>query len=170
MSRPENELEVDHAALAADAAAVPLPENLDAPGAAAEAGGDAPGADMAPPASWAPLTPGLVSAVDLFVCPNWDLQDAEKLELAAALAAVLDQVFPGGLGDERWAPYLRLLIIAGGIVAARYDPDAGRISPLRKKKPAQDGAADSSAAGVPGGKGAQPAGSFTTTPSAGPSP
>lgn len=164
MSRPENELEVDHAALATEAERVELPTDTSAPGADAPAGGDAPGATIPPAASesWSAVTPGLIVVLDLVVCPNWELTDDEKTEFGAALVPVLHRLFPGGLGDERWAPYFRLAAVTLAIAASRFDREKFRFKPLREKKaeePSEPGAAPRTAGN---------AGSFSTAPGAGP--
>jgi hypothetical protein len=139
-----NTVDVDAAALTAEAdsiaaAAAPAPAlNADvsaqsAPGAAnSEA---APGG-----ASWLPVCPGVVQVLDTFVCPNWKLTTDEKHALAESLAPVLDDLFPGGLGSARWAPYARLAMICGGVVVMRVDRETGKLPPLRiappKKEPA----------------------------------
>ncbi len=131
-----NELDVDQEQLAAEAAALEVPTDATPP-----PGGAAPGPDtaagqidQAPPSSWAPVTPSIVALLDKLVCPAWELKADEKLELADALAPVLDQVFPGGLGSERWAPYVRLAFVSAGITLARYDGERGKFQPLRKAR------------------------------------
>ena len=147
----ENQHDLDLAALAREADAVPLPDTAEL--VAATGSSDEPGSpgEPAPSASWAPITPGIVAGVDLFVCPGWKLTDAEKTALADALTPALDQAFPGGLGDEKYASWVRLLIVTGGIVALRYDRDTGRLAPLREKKAAK-----------PEADAAPPASPFTT--------
>jgi hypothetical protein len=153
MDPHENPVLVDSDELAAEAERVELPPGEPA----APAGeGAAPVFQLVeepPPAAWAEITPGIVEAVDLFVCPAWELTAPEKSALADALAPALDQAFPGGIGDERWAPYFRLLIVAGGIVAMRFDRNAGKLKPLRVKS-ADDPAPDlEGAAAAPGSAG-----------------
>lgn len=77
------------------------------------------------PSSWAPICPAVVFALDVFGMPNWKLKPEEKTALQECLAPVLDDLFPGGLGSERWAPYFRLLAVCGGIVLVRFDPEKG---------------------------------------------
>lgn len=154
-----NELDVDNDELAAEAAAVPLPSDStpqsDVDGAAASGQPDAAGTPA--PASWAPLTPPIFEAVDLFVCPAWKLTAQEKAALADALAPVLDRLFPGGVSDERWAPYFRLLLVAGGVVAMRYDRTTGKLQPMRAKPKNDSAPSDRTADDVPG-----VGGSYTT--------
>lgn len=103
--------------------------------------------------SWNEVTPGLVAAADVLILPQWQLRDDEKKNLAGALGDVLDQIFPGGMSDARWAPYVRLVAVSIAIVAVRRDPKTGSLPPLgpmkRAEKPdAADaaGAADRKAA------------------------
>lgn len=142
----ENELEVDHDQLAGEAAAIELPADSAAPGGAAPAPAAAPATieQGEPAASWSSVTPGLVVALDLAVCPNWKLSDDEKHELAAALAPVFDQLFPGGIGNERHAPYFRLLAVVLAIAGPRFDRESFRFKPLHERKakaPSEEGAA-----------------------------
>lgn len=162
---PGNELDVDQEALAAEAAAIVPPEDLVPPGPTDQE--PAPGADqeLAPgepaPSSWAPVTPSIVALVDKLVCPAWELTAAEKLELAEALAPVLDQVFPGGLGSERWAPYVRLAFVAAGITLARYDGDRGKFRPLRNTRTSSSSSSAPAAERLGAGDDG-PAGGFST--------
>lgn len=149
MTDREVEVEVDHADLAAQAEHIELPpDETAAPEAPGAAIAGVPATQVSPQrAPWSALCPGIVSALDLLVCPAWELTDAEKAALADSLGPALDQLFPGGLGDERWAPYFRVLLIAGGIVALRYDPRRRTLKPLllRRDRIAQAGHVDADA-------------------------
>lgn len=142
----ENELDIDQTAIAAEAEAVPLPDHsmpgIEEGGAGAPTTSDAPAPMPEAAQSWSSITPGLVVMLDVGLCPNWQLTDQEKHELDGALAATLDQLFPGGIGNERWAPYFRLLAVAVGIAGARFDTDAMRFKPLRKPRAAEPAPAD----------------------------
>jgi hypothetical protein len=137
-----NTVDVDAAALTAEAdsiAAAAAPAlNADT---SAQSASDAANTEAAPAgASWLPVCPGVVQVLDTFVCPNWKLTTDEKHALAESLAPVLDDLFPGGLGSARWAPYARLAMICGGVVLMRVDRETGKLPPLRiappKKEPA----------------------------------
>ncbi len=159
----ENEVEVDQDAIAAEVAAVELPPDTSPPGAGIGGEAGVPGAPalVEPAASWIHVTPAIVSGLDLFVCPAWQLTGDEKTALADALAPALDQLFPGGLGAERWAPYFRLLVVAGGIVVLRYDRDTGKLKPLRRvARAAQPG--DEEGAPIAPGIGPGAGGGFST--------
>ena len=92
-------------------------------------GEDGPPADNgAPGESWAPVVAGFMGLADV-VAPNWELQPPEKNAFADALTPILDQLFPGGFGNERWAPYVRLVAVTAGIVMVRMEN--GRLRPLR---------------------------------------
>jgi hypothetical protein len=82
----------------------------------------------APAESWAPVVAGMMGLADV-IAPNWELQPAEKDAFADALSPILDQLFPGGFGNERWAPYVRLLAVSAGIVMVRVEN--GQLKPLR---------------------------------------
>lgn len=124
----ENPIDLDPDELAREADRVDLPPENDAgPAPRFELKGEAPAVS-----TWAAYTPGVSEVVSILVCPGWHLTDQEKESLADALTPVLEDLFPGGLGDPRWAPYFRLVAVAGGIVLSRYDPEAGRFPPLQE--------------------------------------
>jgi hypothetical protein len=148
-----NTVDVDAAALTAEAdsiaaAASPAPEfNADKPaqsesGAVTSNGAAAPGN-----ASWLPVCPGVVQVFDTFICPNWELTTDEKNALAESLAPVLDDLFPGGLGSERWAPYARFALICAGVVVMRVDRETGKLPPLRIAPPKKEQATADAAQG-----------------------
>lgn len=118
-----NTLDIDHAALALEAeTAVNLQR---APGGF---GSTEPQPAAAPGESWAPVVAGMMGLADV-IAPNWELQPAEKEAFGDALSPILDQLFPGGFGNEKWAPYVRLLAVSAGIVMLRVEN--GRLKPLR---------------------------------------
>ena len=57
--------------------------------------------------------------------PQWNLNPHEKNELTKSLAHILEQQFPGGLSG-RYAPYLRLITVAGLVCVTRYQ-EHGRL-------------------------------------------
>ncbi len=129
----DNMHDIDPAALAAEADAIAA----EVP--AETAPGEAPAAPPADPAAqveaWGSICDGAVQLLDVFVCPAWVLEAREKAALAEALAPVLNDLFPGGLGNERWAPYFRLAMVASGVAFSRFDRDAGKFKPLRLPPP-----------------------------------
>lgn len=121
-----NRVEVDEARIAAEMeAAAARGESETSAAAPGTAPDDAPVTAEPQPSTWAPICPGVVSVVDTFVMPNWKLTAEEKDTLTEALAPVLDDLFPGGIGSERWAPYFRLVFVCGGIVMTRWNRDEG---------------------------------------------
>jgi hypothetical protein len=104
--------------------------------------------------SWTEVTPGLVAAADVLLLPQWNLREDEKAQLADAIGGVLDQLFPGGMSDPRWAPYLRLVAVSVAITVTHRDPITGKFPPLGPMKladktdaaAATDGAANRKAA------------------------
>lgn len=137
-----NTLDIDHEALSLEAemALGGRPTPASAPGGF----GATPDANAAPGESWAPVVAGFMGLADV-VAPNWELQEPEKAAFADALTPILDQLFPGGFGNERWAPYVRLVAVTAGIVMVRVEN--GRLRPLRAPPPPPPPAA----AGAPGG-------------------
>lgn len=121
-----NTLEIDHEQLAREAEAAISPK---LPGGAPPPFGAPAAAPVPESESWAPIVSGLMGLADV-VAPNWDLLPEEKSAFADALTPILDQLFPGGFGNERWAPYVRLAAVSAGIVMVRVED--GRLKPLRK--------------------------------------
>jgi hypothetical protein len=90
---------------------------------------------------WATITPGIVQAIDLLVIPQWGVTDREKAALIESLTGVLDAAFPGGISDERYAPYIRFSLVTFGVVMAHRDPDKG-FPPLWPKRSEPEPAPD----------------------------
>lgn len=131
-----NRVEVDPVQLdrEADAILQSIPAPEPAPGAAAApdtAVAAAPGE-----AEWIQISPGIVAAIDILLIPQWGVTEPEKEALSKALADVLEAAFPGGLGDERYAPYIRLSLVSFGIAMARRDPKTGKLPPFGPKREA----------------------------------
>lgn len=95
------------------------------------------GADSAekPDAGWSDITPGVVTLLTFVVFPQWGISPEEQREVSKAAADVLEQVFPGGMANKRWAPWIRLGLVSSGVVLARFDPEVGfpPIGPRREK-------------------------------------
>lgn len=87
-------------------------------------------------AGWSDIMPGLITLLSFAVFPQWAFSAEEQAELSKASAEVLEQVFPGGMGNKRWAPWIRLGLVSSGVVLARFHPDDG-FPPLgpRREKP-----------------------------------
>lgn len=142
-------LEQEAAAIAATAAPPtdqPIAE-ISASADLAEAANDEPTAAV----SWGAVTPAIIQVVDTLVLPQWNLQQKEKTELSESIGEILDQLFPGGLANEKWAPYIRLTLVSSAIVLTRVDPETKKLPPLflpkqdrevtgLENKPAQGGA------------------------------
>lgn len=96
-----------------------------------------PGAPAQAPAlsSWAGITEGGVVLVDIIVLPQWNLTEREKEALTKATADVLEQLFPGGMDDPRWAPWVRLLSVSVAITMVRRDPATGKFPPIGRPAP-----------------------------------
>jgi hypothetical protein len=121
---PVNKVDVDHTALDAEAESIRQAAESVAAGPLPSAVTDtAPAGPM--PATWLDITPACVVLLDVVVMPQWALTVPEKESLSKALADVLDAAFPGGAGDARWSPYIRLALVSAGIVLVRQDPKTG---------------------------------------------
>jgi hypothetical protein len=127
----ENRVEVDAAKIESEMAAVADAADAENTGIPVSSSAAAAGAAEPVPSSWAPICPAVVQVLDLFVCPNWKLREEERTALEESLAPVLDDLFPGGVGDARWAPYFRLAFVVGGVALSRLDRETGRFPPLR---------------------------------------
>lgn len=142
-----NPVELDTVALDAEADRIFAEAPIDVPATAtpAELGNTGLG-------SWIEVTPGLVAAADVLLLPQWHLREDEKSQLAGALGGVLDQLFPGGMSDPRWAPYMRLAAVTVAIVVSHRDPTTGKLPAIGPKRTesktdgATDGAVDRKAA------------------------
>jgi hypothetical protein len=128
-----NPVELDAPLLDAEADRIFSESAAEATTAAADAGGLV----NTGQGSWNEVTPGLVAAADVLILPQWHLRDEEKTQLADALGSVLDQLFPGGLSDPRWAPYLRLVAVSVAITVTHRDPITGKFPPLGPMKLAE---------------------------------
>lgn len=143
-----NPVEVDHQALDLEAERLlqQAPQlEPSAPPAADAAPLEAPSSAPSS-AGWSDVTPGIIAAVDILVIPQWGVTDKEKQALTAALTDVLEAAFPGGLDDERYAPYVRFALVSFGVVMAHRDPDKG-FPPLGPKREAPPSPAPSSSNG-----------------------
>ncbi|MCC7328701.1 MAG: hypothetical protein IT484_00930 [Gammaproteobacteria bacterium] len=112
-----HQLDMEQLAAAADRIELP-PEPVDpaaAPPAAPQDEGE----------SWAVITPAIAGLMADALVPAWAVTDEQRAAFAGALAPVLDRLFPGGIGAERWAVYLRLLMVGAGIVAAHKGQPTG---------------------------------------------
>lgn len=125
-----NVVEVDEAALAAEVAALE---------AAAPPPVEAAPEPAAPAESWGPMVEGITPQLALFVFPQWNLTPAERAEFTQSLTLCLDQLLPGGLAGK-YACYVRLILLVGGVAASRYIMH-GKLPPLgpkiEKEKPAE---------------------------------
>lgn len=84
--------------------------------------------------SWAEITPGLVTLATIVVLPQWGITQEEAGHVSKALADVLEQVFPGGMGNSKWAPWIRLAMVSTGVVLARFDAEVG-FPPIGPRRP-----------------------------------
>lgn len=122
-----NEVEIDPAALAAEADAAVG----DAPVLADQA---SPMVEGGPPVeSWGPLVRSLTPTLRIVVFPQWEITDEEAGEVEASLSECLDMAFPGGMSG-RYACWARLLLASAGIVAGRAIQNGGKLPPLGPKR------------------------------------
>jgi len=154
-----NEVSVDAAALAAEAAALELPADLGAagaPGGAEDAA--APAAAPSVETIAAEFEPGVgmvIASVADGVLPNWRLTLDEKKQLAHAAALALAHWFPDATIPPKYLSLVVVAYVGYQIVEARRDPATGELAPrkiIRTKRPGSPPAA-SSAPGAPSGDG-----------------
>lgn len=61
------------------------------------------------PSEWAAMAKMAAEILANQVCPNWNVPPETRKEWADALAACLDQLFPGGLANiANWGPWAKL--------------------------------------------------------------
>lgn len=101
--------------------------------------------------SWHEITPGLVTLATIVVLPQWGITAEEAGHVSKALADVLEQVFPGGMHNNRWAPWMRLAMVTSGVVLARFDAEVGfpPIGPRRPKPVGPEPTSSSSSSNAP---------------------
>lgn len=128
-----NTVDVDAAALIAEAQRAVAGAALD-PAAAAAIAAD-PNAAPAAPAmdSWRPLIEGMTPTVRMTIFAQWQIAPDMQAEFVASLSQSLDLLFPGGM-DGKYAPFVRLLACCAGIAFMNYTPADG-LKPLGLKKP-----------------------------------
>lgn len=131
MTDATNTVEVDGEALAAEAAAL----QAEVP-AAVEAAPESREVAAAPAESWGPMVTGISAQLALFVFPQWNLSEAERAEFEQSLTLCMDQLFPGGAAGK-YACYVRLLAVTGGVAASRYLMH-GKLPPLGPKRAEQE--------------------------------
>lgn len=85
------------------------------------------------PTEWDMYMMMAVNVVAKVALPQWNLTDEEKHELTKSTAHILQDLFPGGLSG-RYAPYLRLITVAGVIVITRHKEHGGKLPGLGPKK------------------------------------
>lgn len=139
----ENTLHLDAEAIARELPPIPgTPAGTPAPGAAPT--GQAPAAlGPDPMHAWGSVAQ---MAVDILVkgvvAPNWTIEDPPRKDLIEAVAGVLNDLMPGGLGAvDSWGPYGKLVFACGAVAMANFDASTMTLKPLRKR-PAKPKPAD----------------------------
>lgn len=155
-----NEVEVDPAALASEAAAVELPPESPAPGAAQEAPASDPAAvglrsiEQAQ-REYEPVVGMVLGTVAATQFPAWRITDDERKQLTAAASAALAHWWPDGNIPPKYLSLVMVVYVGYTIVEARRDPATGELAPRRVdvvRRPAAPAVqVDQSAAGAGGG-------------------
>ena len=150
----ENLVDIEPAALEAEAAAIELPEP---PPTDPNAAPGAPAGEEA-----APLEPTLddlrrgaqnfIAGAEFLVngfsdglAPNWGVTLDERRQLASSIAMALAAWFPDDHIPVKWLVLLQVAGSAWAIVTTRRDPGSGKIMALRLPKPAATSAAQPAA-------------------------
>lgn len=140
----KNEVDIDEAALAAEAAAIEVPAASAAPtaqGAPASAEAALPSTAAAEPTAdqiearakeGAPALRYILDPVVDTVAPNWQVTDVEKGKLAHAAAVALVAWFPQDL-PPKYAALLGLAFTVATIADAHRD-EHGQVKPLRARQ------------------------------------
>lgn len=129
------QLEVEAETIAAAAEAEPELRNIPPAEALAESAGEEKIAAGDAEVSWTKLMEPIFQVVDTLVLPQWNLREEEKAELSASTGQILDQIFPGGLANEKWAPYVRLVAVSCTVILTRIDPETRKLPPIGLPKP-----------------------------------
>ncbi len=166
----ENLVDIETAALEAEAAAIELPGQPPADQAAPSAAPVDQGAALEP--TLEDLQRGaqnfiagaefLVNALSDGIAPNWAVTIDERRQLAGSVAMALAAWFPDERIPVKWLVLLQVAGSAWAIVTARRDPGSGKIMALRLPKPAATSAAQP-AASSPAGNAAAGSGFTTAT-------
>jgi hypothetical protein len=129
----KNEVDIDQAALAAEADAVQIPEAPSSAEAAQAAQVESEAAAVQSVAEFAagaePFVGGMLSALHGVVAPNWVIVPARQEALTKAAALALAYWFPHEIPPK----YLALIMVAGalhGIAQDNKDPKTGAYKPL----------------------------------------
>lgn len=139
-----NEVNVDPAALAAEAAGLELPPDL---GTSVFGPKSAPPPDLGPSveAIAAGMEPGagmVIGAVADGVLPNWRLTADEKKQLTHAAALALAHWFPDASIPPKYLSLVVVAYVGYQIVEARRDPQTGELAPRRIIREARQGVTD----------------------------
>jgi len=145
----KNEVEIDQAALAAEAASIPMPDAAPpAEGAAPDASAGASEQPQRTPQEFAagaePLVLGVLAGLHGIVAPNWTVAPEKMLALTKASALALAYWFPHEIPPK----YVALMMVGGSLYAIAQDnrdQKTGAYKPLHAPplKPADDAAAAS---------------------------
>lgn len=85
------------------------------------------------PSQWAAMAKMAAEILANQVCPNWEVPPETRQEWADALAACLDQLFPGGLGNiANWGPWAKLAYVSVMWGMCGIDYKTMRMKPLRE--------------------------------------
>jgi len=72
------------------------------------------------------------------IAPNWQITREAREEWAVALAACLEDLAPGGLGNmANWGPWPKLAFASATIALAGFDLSTGKFKPLKPQPPEQ---------------------------------
>lgn len=127
-----NEVDIDEAALAAEAAAVDVGDAAAAPGpeGAPAAAGEL--VDVAAAEQFAqraqPMVAKLLAGITAVAVPNWTITEAQNDELSRSVSFALALWFPHEI-PPKYAALLMVGVSCYGIVQANRDPQTGQLKP-----------------------------------------
>lgn len=85
------------------------------------------------PSEWAAMAKMASEILARQVCPNWQVPEETRQEWAEALAACLDQLFPGGLANiANWGPWAKLAYASVMWGMCGIDYSTMTLKPLRE--------------------------------------
>lgn len=83
----------------------------------------------------------VMAGIELFAAqaPNWTIEGEHKQMVADALTQILNDLWPGGLGNiDQWGPYAKLAFAAGAIALANFDWSTRKLKPLQRPQPEKE--------------------------------
>ncbi len=168
----ENMVDIEPQNLAAEAAAVEIPDQPGAPPAPAP-GGEGAGAIAAAELTmeqlqskvpaWKPGTDLIANTLADVIAPNWRVTREERDQVSGAFALALAAWFPDDVIPIKYLVLMNVGASIWNLAATRRDPNTGKFIPLRLAPPPDSAKTATPAAPAPSGPASTSTGSGATT-------